>query len=111
MELEEQRRLRREALELRIADAGVHLHVVEQLDARDRNAVLHRDDHRIDGACEIRELADRRRDRLGHAVEAQLDLGDDAERAFGADEQPRQVVAGGRLARAAAGADDAPVGA
>ena len=54
----------------------------------------------------VGELADRRGDRLGHAVEAQLDLGDDAERALGADEQPREVVAGARLARAPAGADD-----
>ena len=72
--------------------------------------MLHRGDHRLDGAFEVVELAHRGRDRLGHAVEAQLDLGDDAERALGADEQAREVVAGARLARAAAGADEAPVG-
>ena len=38
------------------------------------------------------------------------DLGDDAERAFRADEEPRQVVAGARFARAAAGVHDLPVG-
>ena len=32
--------------------------------------------------------------------QAQRDLGDDAERALGADEQAREVVAGRRLARA-----------
>ena len=74
------------------------------------NADLHRDDDRVDRAFEVGELADRGGDRLGHAVEAQLDLGDDAERAFGADEQAREVVAGARLARAAAGAHDAAVG-
>ena len=59
---------------------------------------------------QVGELAHGRGDRLGHAVEPQLDLGDDAERAFGADEQARQVVAGARLARAAAGVNDAAVG-
>ncbi len=49
-------------------------------------------------------------DRLGHAVQAQLDLGDDAERALGADVEPGEVVAGARFARAAAGADDPAVG-
>ena len=43
-------------------------------------------------------------------MQAQLDFGDDAERAFGADEQPGQVVAGGGLAHAAAGVDHAAVG-
>ena len=60
-------------------------------------------------AVEVGELADRRGDRFGHAVQPQLDLGDDAERAFGADEKAREIVAGARLARAAAGTDDAAV--
>ena len=47
---------------------------------------------------------------FGNAVKAQRDFGDDAERAFGADEQARQVIAGRGFARAARGADDAAVG-
>ena len=39
-------------------------------------------------------------DRLRNAVELQRQLGDDAERALRADEQPRQVVAGGGFLRA-----------
>ena len=50
---------------------------------------------------DAREVADRRAHRLGQRVELQRDLGDHAERAFAADEQARQVVAGaGLLARA-----------
>ena len=49
--------------------------------------VLHREDHRLHRAREVGELADGGGDRLGHAVEPQLDLGDDAERAFGADDR------------------------
>jgi len=109
VELEEQRGLRLEALELRVADARAHLHVVEELDARDRDAVLHREDHRLHRPTEVGELAHRRRDRLGHAVEPELHLGDDAERAFLADEQAREVVTRRRLARTPAGAHDAPV--
>ena len=41
-----------------------------------------------------REWTDAARDRLRDAVQAQRDLGDDAERSFGAHEQPREVVAG-----------------
>ena len=84
VELEEQRRLRVVALELRVADARLHLHLVEELDARDRNAVLHRDDHgvapRRAGPANWQTAAEIA---SGHAVEPQLDLGDDAERAFG----------------------------
>ena len=58
---------------------------------------------------EVGKLADGRRNGLRNAVQPQLDLGDDAERAFGADEQAREVVAGTGLARAVAGTHDAPV--
>ncbi len=40
----------------------------------------------------------------GMPCELERELGDDAERALGADEQPRQVVAGRRLLRPARGA-------
>ena len=44
-------------------------------------------------------------DRLGNAIQLQRHLGDDAERALGADEQPREVVAGGGFLGAARGRD------
>ena len=46
----------------------------------------------------------------GNRMEAQRQLGDHAERALGADEEIRQVVAGRRLRRTRAGTDDAAVG-
>ena len=48
VEFEQQRGLRFVAFELRILDAGLHLQRVEDLDARDRNAHLHRRDDGID---------------------------------------------------------------
>ena len=63
-----------------------------------------------DRRAQVGELHHRRGNRLRHAVEPQADLGDDAERALAADEEPRQVVAGRRLARAPAGGDHAAVG-
>ena len=109
VELEEQRRLHR-IRQARVAVHRVDLHLVEQLDARHRDAELDRRDDRPHGAFHRLERADRRRDRFGQAVQAQRDLGDDAQRAFRADEQARQVVARRRLARAAAGLDHAAVG-
>ena len=67
-------------------------------------------DHRLHRAVQGGELAGGGGDRLRDAVQAQLDLGDDAERALAADEQPRQVVAGGGFAHPPAGADHPPVG-
>ena len=46
----------------------------------------------------------------GMPCSRKLDFGDDAERALGADEQARQVVAGGGFAHPPAGADHPPVG-
>ena len=37
--------------------------------------------------------------RLGNAVQPQGDLGDDAKRAFGAHEEPREIIACGGLFR------------
>ena len=104
VELEEQRRRDRIA-GLRVAVDRVDLHLVEQLDARDRDAELNRRDHRFDRALDRVERADRRRHRFGQRMQPQRDLGDHAERALRSDEEPRQVVAGRRLARARAGAD------
>ena len=49
-------------------------------------------------------------DRLGDALQPQHQLGDDAERAFRADQQAGEIVAGGRLLRPVAGLDHAPSG-
>ena len=49
-------------------------------------------------------------DRLGDAVELQRELGNDAERAFRADQETGEIVAGGGLACPAAGGDHAAVG-
>ena len=55
------------------------------------------------------ERTRRRRDGLGNAAQFDRELGDDAERAFGADEQVRQVVAGRGFLRPRAGGDDLAV--
>ena len=56
----------------------------------------------VAGGLDGRERADAAGDRLRDAVQLQRQLGDDAERAFGADQQPGEVVAGGGLASRAA---------
>ena len=60
--------------------------------------------------CDRRKGADRGRNRLRNAVKPHRHLGDDAERAFRADEEPGQIVAGRRFAGAPRGADDPAVG-
>ena len=61
---------------------------------------------RLDG----RKSSARDDDVLGDGVQAQRQLGDDAERALGADEEVREAVPGRRLYGPRAGADDPPVG-
>ena len=103
-ELEEQRRL---LLPRALGRAGVvdaaHLDVVEDLHRRDRHG---RSDHLEHAVCRIAdggEAADRDAG-VGRAHgDLQNGLGDEAQRAFGPDERPRQVVARGRLARGAGG--------
>ena len=95
---------------MRVAIDRIDHHLVQQLDSRHRNPQLDRGDHRPHGAFHRVERTHRRGDRLGQAVHAQRDLGNHAERSLGPDEETRQVVTGRRLSRAAAGADDAPVG-
>ena len=60
----------------------------------------------VDRALERRKRADRGRDRLREAMETKRDLRDHAERALRADEEPREVVAGRRLARPRPGPND-----
>ena len=106
---QQQRRLRQR--QFRIGIAGPHLRGVEQFDARDGNAGLDRQDGGLAGAAHGLERTGRRRDGLGNAAQFDGQFGDDAERALGADEQMRQVVAGGGFLRARAGGDDLAVAA
>ncbi len=110
VELHEQRWLGLEAFELAVLDRGIHLHFIEQFDARHRDAKLHRGDDATHGAAQVVELADRGADALRYAVELELDLGDDAERAFAANIEARQVIARTRFLCARPGPDDAAVG-
>src|SRR3546814_4449547 len=81
------------AYEMRISDWSSDV-CSSDLDAR-----LDGEDDGVDGAGQGVEGAHRGGDRLGNAVEPELHLGDHAEGAFGADEEARQVIAGGRLDR------------
>jgi hypothetical protein len=104
VELEEERRgdLLVEAV---VAVDCVHLHLVEQLDAGDRDRVLQDRDHAVHGAGQRWEGADRGRHRLGGRLQAQGQLGDEPQGALRADEQVGQVVARRGLAGTRAGAD------
>lgn len=108
-ELEEQRGRRREARAAVRVDR-LNRQRIQHLGARQRHAELDRLDHAVDRALHVGEIDDRRRDRLGLRVQLDRDLGDDAQRAFGAAEQLREAVAGGRLAGAPGGADHLAVG-
>ena len=87
-----------------------HLQRVDQFDAGDRNAHLDGRDDRLAGRLDARKRADAAGDRLRDALQLQRDRGDDAERAFRADQQPRQIVAGRALLGALAGGDRRAVG-
>ncbi len=109
VELEEQRRCH--AIRgLRVAVDGVDLHVVQELDPGDRHPLLDGGDHRVHRPLDGVERADGGRDCLRQGMQAERDIGDHAERAFRADEQPRQVVAGRRLPGPRPGLDDAAIG-
>src|SRR5262245_10597866 len=84
-------------VELRIGNHRLHLELIDELDARDGDAHLNRFDDRVAGALEIRECADAARYRLRDAIKLEGELDDDAKRALGTDQQPRQVISGGRL--------------
>src|SRR5687768_9943449 len=88
---------------------GPDLHLIQELDPRDRNARLDGDDHGLAGGPDRWEWTHARRDRLWDAVQLQGDLGDDAERALRADEETREVVAGRAFSRPPRGADDVAV--
>ena len=89
---------------------GLDVGAVEDFDTGYRDAHLYGLDSRLGGAADVRKIHSRRRNRLGQAIQAQADLGDDAERALGTDEQARQVITGRGFARARAGTDDFAIG-
>ena len=105
MKLEEQRGLHR-MREFRIPVDSIHLYFIQQLDASDGDTRLDGGDHGVDGTLNAPEAADCGGHRFRKPVETHRDFGDDAQRAFGADEQPGEVVACGRLTRAPAGVYD-----
>ena len=109
VELEPQHRRDRQ-VGARIVVGRLHLHLVGDLDARDRDAELDGLDHRVDRRFERRVGAQGRDDGFGNAVETQGDLGNHAQRALGADEQAGEVVAGRGLARPLRRPDDPAVG-
>ena len=109
VELEQQRGVNGQ-VESRVAVHSVHLAVVHELDAGHGEAELDGFDDRVDRSLDGGEGADGHADRFGQRVQAKRDLRDDAQRAFGADKEAGEVVAGARFARAGAGVDDASVG-
>ena len=110
MKFEKQRRLDGKSFKLGVANARVHLHIVEQFDPRDRNAGLHGDDDRVHRAGQVWKLANARGNCLRNTIQSQLNFRNDAQRAFGADKQPGEVIARARFARAATGADQLAIG-
>ena len=94
---------------LGVAVEAAHHHVVQQFDARHGQAGLDRQDHAVHRVLDGREAAGGGGDGFGQAVQAERQLGDDAQRALRPDQQVREVVAGGGLARLRPGADDRAV--
>ena len=110
VELEEERRrerLRRKAVDARVVGVeGRERRRVQQLAARDGHAVEPQALDGLDGGRERFEAHRRRGDVRRRRVQRERDLRDDAERALGPDEEPREVVARRGLARAAARLQD-----
>ena len=67
-----------------------------------------RGDGGVASAFDRAERTDRGEDRLRNAVKLERELGDDAERSFGADQEAGEVVAACRFPRPAAGLDELP---
>ena len=106
----EQQRGRDRIVRLRMPIDGVHLRFVEELETCHRHTELNRRDDGFDRGLHAVERADGGSHRLRPRVQPDGDFRDDAERAFGADEEPRKVVAGGRLSCARAGLDRPAIG-
>ena len=81
-----------------VAVDRLDLELVGELDAGDGDGVLADAHHAANGRVERRERACRRGRRLRDGVDAQGRRADEAERALGADHQPREVISGRGLA-------------
>ncbi len=95
---------------LAVAVDGDDRQLVQQFDARHRDPQLYGLDHGLYRCGQRREGANGAGDGFRQGIKPHREFGDDAQRAFGADHQPRQVVAGGRLAGTPAGLEGASVG-
>ena len=84
----------------------MHVGRVDQLEASDGSTGGDGSDSRAARRLERRERDADRHDVLGDPVEPECELGDHAERALGADEKTRQVVAGRGLGGLRPGPDD-----
>ena len=109
VEFDEQRRHFRQR-QFRISVDGLDLQRVEQFDARNRNAGLDRENGCLAGGIDRGKRADAGGDRFGDSRQLERELGDDAEGSFRTDHQPREIVAGGRLFRAARGGHQLAIG-
>ena len=109
VEFEKQRRLLGKR-EMRVGDAGLDLHLVGELDAGEREPHLHGDDGGLAGAFEGGEGAARGENGLGDTVKLQRELGDDAKRALGADQEMGEIVAACRFPGALPGVEQRAVG-
>jgi hypothetical protein len=108
VELEKQRRLLGQR-QMRIGVAGL-ICTSSASSMRAAEGHLHGDDGGVAGACEGGERADRGEDGLGDTVQLQRELGDDAERALGADQEMGEVVAACRFPCALPGVEQRAVG-
>ena len=68
VELHKERWHRRQAFQLAVLDARLHLHIVQQLDTRHWNAQLHCGNHAIHRAVQIGKLTDGCADAFGHTI-------------------------------------------
>ncbi len=104
-----------EARQLGVRRALVRVHraegrFVEQLAAGHGQPRADERNRGAAGRADVRERGANRHRALGQAVQAQRQLGDHAQRPFGADEERAEVVARGRLDGARARPDHRPVG-
>ncbi|MND55179.1 hypothetical protein D3C80_462540 [compost metagenome] len=93
-----------------IGVAGLDLHVIQKLDTCNGYAHLDRHDDCIAGIFDSRKRADAATDLFRDTLQLQRHRGDDAERAFCADEKSGQVITRRRLLGTARGADFLTVG-
>ena len=108
MKLQKQQRHFRQT-KLGIKIETLHLHLIGQFDPRHGNTALDGHDDRITRRFHTGKRTDATRNRLGNAVKFQSDFGNDAQSAFRADKQPRQIITCRRFTRARPGFDNAAI--